>query len=328
MNQSGSERVNGPVALVVDLGGTNLRVAACAPDGRFLRREKQSTNASDGPDVVLDRLIDLLRDVRGELGSVDVCGLAVAAPGPLDPWRGVMLKAPNLPGWLDVPLRARLESALNLPVQVGNDGNLAALGEWRYGAGRGTRHLVYYTVSTGVGSGVISHGRLVLGHNGLAVELGHVPVTRDGPRCGCGAHGCLEAVASGSAIARRARELLADGRPSSLAVMLPEEIGADDVAQAAEAGDTLAAELLRDAAIWIGHGVTGALYAFHPELVVIGGGVSRIGARLFGPVRQVVAERAMPGFAERLRIVPVELGDDAGLLGAAALAFEPGLQEP
>jgi glucokinase len=211
------------------------------------------------------------------------------------------------------------------PVHIGNDANLAALGEWRYGAGRGVDNMIYLTVSTGIGGGVIAHGRLLTGAHGLAAELGHMAVEPDGPACGCGRHGHLEAVASGIAIARRAAERLAEGQASALAEIVPPGRGptAEDVNQAAQQGDRLAVELLNEAGAVIGRHLASLAHAFNPQRFVIGGGVTQAGRFLFEPMERALRDHIMhPVFLEDLALLPAALGDDAGLVGAMVLASE------
>ncbi len=305
--------------IAVDLGGTNLRAALFTEDApEATRLEKVPTLAEEGPDAVIARMIAAIEAVA----PADHQGLriGVGAPGPLDPFAGVVLEAPNLPGWERIPLRDRLADHFGCPVALGNDANLAALGEWRHGAGRGTRHLIYLTVSTGIGGGVIVDGELLLGARGLAAELGHMTVVPDGPLCGCGQRGHLEAVAAGPALARRARELLALGRVSTLA-RLEEEIDARHVGRAAQEGDALAREVVAEAAGLIGRHLAGLAHAFNPEIFVIGGGVSRIGAPFFEPMERALRAGLMyPVYGDGLRLVPALLGDEAGLVGAMVLA--------
>jgi glucokinase len=247
-----------------------------------------------------------------------VTGVGIVAPGPLDPWRGVIYKAPNLPGWENLPLADRLADLCKLPVRLGNDANLAALGEHRFGAGRGVSHLIYLTVSTGVGGGIIVEEQLLLGARGGAGEPGHMTIDRGDLRCPCGNYGCLEMYASGTAIARRAGEELDAGRTSALgaAGSRPTSV---EVAMAAAAGDPLAVELLEDAARALGVGIVNLLHLFDPRMVILGGGVSRSGDLWWRVVQAEVERRAIPVYLQGLQILPAALGDDAGLYGAAAM---------
>lgn len=301
--------------IAVDIGGTHMR-AACYPVGSRepVRRERIPTQGEERPEI---RLVRLVRQVWPPEGTVR--GIGVAAPGPLDPFRGVVLTTPNIPQWRDFPLRDHLQAATGVPVWVENDANLAAVGEWRYGAAQGHRHVLYLTISTGIGGGVIVDGRLLRGATGLAGELGHITVIPEGgPPCGCGQRGHLEAVASGPAIARAAEAALDAGRLSRLAD-LPRPLTAAQVAQAAQAGDPLAREVFAQAARYLGRALAGFLHIFNPSVVVLGGGVARAGEVLWHPLRAALEQAVMsPAYLHRLTLTSAQLGDDAGLLGALA----------
>lgn len=308
----------------IDLGGTHFRIGLFDREGHILRRRSWPTEAESGPDTVIQRLAAGVLELCAPEGLDQVVAIGVGSPGPLDPWRGVIIHTPNLPGWNEVPLRDILSSRLGVPVFLGNDANLAALGEMLFGAAMGCRDVVYFTVSTGVGGGVITDGRLLLGAHGLAGELGHTTILPNGPLCGCGNHGCLEALASGTAIAREARLRLTAGEPSRLLEMAGGDVAkvnAELVSRAAAQGDALAGEVFQNAAYHLGIGVANVLHAFDPDIVVLGGGVSLAGDMLFSTVRRVVQERAMPAYRLTANIVPAALGDDAGLMGAAALVL-------
>ncbi len=309
------------VAIAIDLGGTQFRVAAVTPTGQIIARAAYATRADQAPAVVIADLAQRTVEAVTRLAGRPIVGLGVAAPGPLDPVAGIVFQAPNLPLWHNVPLARELSQATGLQVVLGNDANLAALAEARCGAGQGAANLVYLTVSTGVGSGMVIDGRLLLGEHGAAAEAGHMAISLDGPLCGCGNRGCLEAYASGTAIARRANEVVAEGRPTILAGRR-EEIEAIDVAEAAEQGDELAREIIAEAGHALGIGVRNLLHLFNPSVVVIGGGVSRIGPRLWDPMWEVVNRDCMEQYRQGLKILPAALGDDSGLIGAGLLAHE------
>ena len=310
-----------PIAIAVDLGGTQFRVAAITSEPRILHRAAEPTGAEAAPDVVITDIARAVAGVRARVPSSPVIGLGVAAPGPLDHLSGVVFHAPNLPMWRDVPLAHELRARTGLPVLLGNDANLAALAEARCGAGRGAEHLVYLTVSTGIGSGFVVHGHLLLGKHGAAAEAGHMTLSLDGPLCGCGNRGCLEAYASGTGLVNRAREAMASGRTSALAGR-GADLDARDIETAALGGDGLARELIEQAGTALGLGVRNLLHLFNPEVVVIGGGVARIGSPLWDPMLRVVESDALSVYRQDLRIVPAALADDSGLLGAALLVHE------
>ncbi len=313
-----------PDLIAVDLGGTSIRAARFNPSGPpALAQAKTPTLASEGPEAVISRILNTIERVAPE-AAADL-RVGVGAPGPLDPRRGVILEAPNLPGWINLPLRDILQDRLGVPVAVGNDANLAALAEWRFGAGRGTQDMLYLTISTGIGGGVIIDGRLLIGHRGLAAELGHMTIDRDGPPCGCGQRGHLEALASGPAIARRARELIEQGHPSSLAPRLRagNPITAEAVGEAALQGDALARQVLAQAGEAIGLHLANLVHAFDPEMIVLGGGVMHLGALLLEPIERSLRSHILhPAYLQDLRLVPAALGDDVGLIGAMVLASE------
>jgi glucokinase len=313
------------MVLGIDIGGTNLAVGLARPDGTVLAEARRPSDATDGPDAMIERVVRMARQVVADGGHAleDVDRIGIGCGGPLDPWRGVIRNALNNPGWVDVPLVDRIESALGRPAVLDNDANAAALGEHRFGAGRGISNLVYLTVSTGLGGGVIADGRLIHGENGNAAELGHVSVDAGGRSCHCGSVGCLETYCSGTAIADRARELLASGTGASRLRDLPADaLRAEDVAEAAAAGDPLAAALWDDTMELLGAGIVSIIHAFNPRRVVLGGGVTRSGDLLFAPVRAVVAARAMPWLREVVDVVPADLGERAGILGAVAVALD------
>lgn len=313
-----------PDLIAVDLGGTSIRAARFSPSGPpALAQAKTPTQASEGPEAVVRRIVQTIEQVLPP-GASDL-RVGVGAPGPLDPRRGIIIDAPNLPGWVNLPLRDILQERLGFPVAVGNDANLAALGEWRFGAGRDTQDLLYLTISTGIGGGVIIDGRLLVGHSGLAAELGHMTIDPDGPLCSCGLRGHLEALASGPAIARRARELIEGGRPSSLAERLRADgrITAEAVGEAAVSGDLLARQVLDEAGEAIGLHLASLLHAFDPEIIVLGGGVMKVGPLLFEPIERALRAHVLhPAYLQGLRLVPAALGDEVGLIGAMVLASQ------
>lgn len=302
--------------IAVDIGGTQLR-AALYPEGeqKAVSQKRIPTQAKDQSPV--DRLLDLIKSIMPSQGRVKAIGMA--APGPLNPKTGILFAAPNIPGWVNLPLAQIVQDRFKITTLLGNDANLAALGEWKFGAGRGYQYLLYMTVSTGIGGGVIEDGKLLLGYKGLAAEIGHITVDPNGPKCGCGQQGHLEAFASGTAIARYVSEQLARGVPSSMSD-LP-AVTARDVSLAAEQGDPLAREALARAGRYLGRAIADFLHLFNPQIIIIGGGVSRSGKYLFEPLRESIAEFVIsPEYLHGLVITTAQLGDDAGLLGALALA--------
>ena len=300
--------------LALDIGGTKLAAGAVGRSGDVLSFLVESTLADEGPERGLERLFGLGRKAVDEAGLAwtQVVSVGIGCGGPLDAERGVLIAPPHLPGWRDVPVAALAEQAFGLPAALENDATAAAAGEHRYGAGAGTRHMVYLTISTGVGGGVVIDGRLYRGAGGNGGELGHVTVDCAGRLCrGCGRRGCLEAYVSGTSIAERAQEAGMDGATAA------------DVAAAARAGDRVATEVWDGTTDALACGLTSIVNLFEPELVVLGGGVvSGTGEQLLGPVRTRVLAEAMPPAAAGVNIVEAALGDRVGVVGAAAIAVE------
>ncbi len=306
--------------LALDIGGTHFRLALADEEGRLLKQLKGQSFPEQGPQATIERIKDAAIEMTSGLPPGSVRGLGIAIAGLVTPATGVLLTSPNLRNWYKTPLKEAFEKELRIPVLVGNDANLAALGEHRYGAGVGSDDLIYITVSTGIGGGVITGGRLLTGSCGFAAELGHMTIDINGPKCNCGNVGCLEAMASGTAIARLALEKLSRGEPSAITDLVAGDltgVTARVVAEAASSGDAVASAVMHTAATNLGIGIVNFVHIFNPELVIIGGGVSQSGELLFDPVRQVVADRMIPDYT--VRIVPATLGDDCGLLGAVAL---------
>ncbi len=303
--------------IAVDIGGTRLRVAVYPETSIEPLQQKWIPTRGDG--TALDRLKDLI----AELWPVndEVFAIGAAAPGPLNPMAGILYNAPNIPGWVNMPLRQILEDRFSVPAALGNDANMAALGEARFGAGIGHHDLIYVTISTGIGGGVILNDRLVLGTRGLAGELGHVTIVADdGPTCSCGKRGHLEAVASGTAIARYTAKQLEAGRPSSLS-QLGTTVTAKDVALAAAGGDELSIEAMTRAGTYMGVALANYLHIFNPTMIILGGGVSRSGPVYWDPMRAAMKANVIsPEYLAGLEIKIAALGDNAGLLGSLELA--------
>ncbi len=310
----------------VDLGGSKILSVIAEGDGRRLGEDRRTTSAEEGPEVVLERIGVSLETAlanagvqRGDLAAVGIC-----SPGPCDIDAGVISSAPNLPDWRDVPICRYLEERLGVRACLENDANAAAVGEHVYGAGRGCRHLIYITVSTGIGGGLIIDGRLYRGATGVAGEIGHMTVEPDGPVCGCGNRGCLEAFGSGTAIAARGEELVAQGG-SPLLVRLAQEQGgltAAIVGQAAEAGDSASRDIIQRAGYYLGVGLASYVNIFNPEVIIIGGGLAKMGELLLGPARAEMEARAMPEALKAVQLKPAELGDYVGVMGMVALLRE------
>jgi glucokinase len=317
------DRMNRPSrpVLGLDVGGTKLAAGVVGPDGRPRAVLVEPTRREEGPDAVLRRLFALGERAIADaaLGPIEAVGIACG--GPLDAAAGVLLQPLHLPGWVDVPIVAMTEQAFGVPAALENDATAAALGEYRSGAARGATTALYLTVSTGVGGGAVIDGRLHRGAAGNGGELGHVLVRPGGRPCLCGRNGCLEAYASGTSIAQRGRDLVdATERPTVLRSL--GTIRAEDVAAAAADGDDVAAEIWDETVAVLAQAITDLVNVFEPDVVVLGGGVTRSGEQLLGPVRRAVLESAMPPAAAAVRIVPAGLGDAVGVIGAAAVASD------
>ncbi len=311
----------------VDLGGTSIVVGTMAEDGSGLWGEvSEPTPVPLGPDGVIERMVAMVAEslarTRRALGTnrLDVAGVGVGAPGPLNTRRGIVTVAPNL-GWRDVPLRDRIADGTGLTATLDNDANCATLGEWWQGAARGGRVVVGLTIGTGIGGGIVLDGQIFHGASDVAAEVGHMTVDVTGRRCNCGNYGCLEAYASGPAIAARAVEELEAGTPSAIPTYVDGDLSrvtAQTVYQAAQDGDPLALDVVRETARFLGAGIANLVNVLNPDVVVVAGGVSRAGDRLFGPLRVDVARRAFKPAVDACRIVPGTLPGTAGVVGAVA----------
>ena len=312
----------GSQIIAVDLGGTQIRTARYDLDLNLLQRENTLTQAHRGVQPTIERMKAFVRKVMPACRD-EVLGLGISSPGPLNPFKGVIVAPPNLQGWLDVPLRDIMESAFNLPVYIGNDANVAALAEASKGAAQGSRHVVYITVSTGIGAGIICDGKLLLGRDGLAAEFGHIPIVLEN-----GAVSSVELEAAGPAIARRVKRAIHEGAKSKVMEIVqgdPNRIDAKAVGMAAAAGDQLGIAQLAYAGHIIGLGIVSILHLFNPEVIVIGGGVSKTGDLLLAPMREAVRTHVMDeAYIGNLRIERSALGDDVALVGAAALVATAG----
>ena len=313
----------GPYLLGIDIGGTKLAAGVVSAGGRLL--SSFQTPTLSGPEVVLAQLAELSRQAVAASG-LDwdaIAAVGVGCGGPLDPLRGVVLNPLCLPGWTEVAVVEYFRAAFSRPTFLDNDGNAAALGEQRFGAGRGVANLVYLTLSTGIGGGVIVEGRILRGAGGNAGEFGHMSVAYAGRRCECGARGCLQAYASGSSLARRAREALATGATS----IMPELAGAaqavtsQTVVEAMRLGDDLAGELWAETITVLAAGLANIINLFNPARIILGGGLTNAGDALFEPLRRSALGRALAPLGSEVAIVPAQLGSQVGIYGAAAVAL-------
>ena len=308
----------------VDLGGTNLRAALVDPDtGAVSHLISVPTLAREGHDAVMARIVGLIETViagssepKSEIG-----GVGIGVPGVLDLDRGLVLFLPNLPGtWPNVPLRDTIAGGVGLPVQLLNDVRSITWGEWLFGAGRGVDTIACFAIGTGIGGGLVINGRLHMGIGGTGGELGHQTIDVNGPVCGCGNHGCVEAYASGPAITAMALKAITQGLTTRIGEMVAYDLNRvtpEVIAEAAMAGDAIAKDIYERAGAYIGAGVANVLVSVGPRKVVIAGGVAKAGALLLDPIRRTVHERVRVMPVEQVQIVPAELGLNAGIIGAA-----------
>jgi glucokinase len=323
-----------PLILALDIGGTKLACGVADIEGRLKSRAAEPTDQHASPREIFERLVALSQTAINDSGSgpKDIVAVGISYGGPVAYDAGTTITCHHLSGWEDIPLKEWARERFGLPVEMDNDANVAALGEAVYGAGKGHPCLLYLTVSSGIGGGVILGGKIHRGVSSLAGEIGHTVLEPNGPVCTCGKRGCLEALASGWSIARRAKEALQSpaeqalsgqtSKRSLLSNLPPDDVTAQAVAQAAEAGDALALSIINETAGYLGRGIAAGINILNPSIVVIGGGVSKAGDILFTPLRAAVEKYAVEGIAKAAAIVPAALGDDAAILGAAALSSQ------
>ena len=301
--------------IAIDIGGTHIRVAAYEPDSTNPIAHYKTKSLGNQPGV-FDRLVNAVETIWKD-GKVSAIG--IASPGPLDPHTGTILETPNIPEWENFPLAPKLTERFGVPAFLDNDANMAALGEWQFGAGKGHTDLVYLTISTGIGGGVISNNQLLQGYRGMGAELGHILIDPNGPLCSCGHPGHIESFSSGPAIVRFVNEQINAGRRTSL--QANPNLTPALIADAALTGDTLAISAFARAGHYLGMAVANYLIIFDPSILIFGGGVSQVGDLLFRPFEESLHKQIFhPHYLDNLSITKASLGDDAGLLGALALA--------
>jgi len=316
--------------LAIDLGGTKIIAAIISNQGRVIAREYYLTLAEEGAQSVINRTLSAIDRLLslGKIDSSQLNSISIAAAGAINFEKGLVNSSPNLLGWYDIPLKDIIKGKYRVNTLLINDASAATLGEHRFGVGKGVNNLIYLTVSTGIGGGIIINGKLYSGPCGSAGEIGHMTIDVNGPRCSCGNIGCLEMLASGTAVAREAIRRIRQGERSSLTEIVEgeiESITAEKVGVAAQGGDSLALEVILKAANYLGVGMVNLVNIFNPEMIIVGGGMAKMRNLLLDPARQIVRERAFQLPAQAVSIVPAQLGDDAGVLGAAVFAFQQGL---
>jgi glucokinase len=309
----------GQVVVGVDLGGTNLRTALLSPDGNVLDKHKEATHASAGWKQVVARLVGNIQRQQkiADQKGLTVVGAGVGAPGVIRMDQGIVVKSPNFPDWNNLPLKEELERALHIPVFIENDANAAALGEQWLGAGRGINSMILLTLGTGVGGGIVLNNLIWQGADGMAGEIGHMTLIPEGRRCGCGNTGCLEMYASARGIVLSYRDALGMKESGKAP-----ELTAEQVYQAARDGEPVALRVMKDMGRMLGIGIANLINIFNPQMIVIGGGVKDAWQLFIGATHEEIMRRAFQVPAERTEIVPSQLGDDAGMVGAAAVALQ------
>lgn len=304
----------------IDLGGTKICGAVGSLKGNIISKYTIPTNAEEGEEAVLGRIITVVEKVieEAEISREEILAIGIGSPGPLDAKAGKIITTANLP-FKDFDIVKPIKDKFNIPVYLDNDANAAAIGEYAFGAGKGIENMVFITVSTGIGGGAILNGRIYRGNTCNALEIGHMTLEKDGPRCNCGNIGCAEALASGTAIGRFAKEAVEKGERTSLANY--EKITAYEVFREGERGDSVAQAVLNKALSYLGICIANIITSFDPEMVIIGGGVSKGGNIVFDKVNEVVKKRCFEAMWKSTKIVPAALGTDAGVIGALALAI-------
>jgi len=314
----------------VDLGGTNIVSLLCSEDGEILARRTRKTRAQEGKERTIDRITCSIQEVLDEAVSLGISpnqieGIGVGSPGPLNTNPGIIHFAPNLPGWINVPLVKILEQRINLPVYLEKDANAAALGEWWLGAGKNVDNLILLTLGTGIGGGIIIQGQVYHGSWDTAAEIGHIIIHEEGLLCGCGTKGCLEAYASAMAVVKKTLVYLKSGAETIIKEWVGdkwEEITCKMVFKAASQGDQLGCRILEETSRYLGIGIASMVNVLNPQMVILAGGVSKAGELLLKPVRKYSSKYALKVAVEGVKIVLGELGDNAGALGAAATVLK------
>lgn len=304
-----------PHYLGIDIGGTNIRLGIVDKNGKVLARHRIPTLKEQGKDRVIARLLRAIEFIINKK-RVQVRGIGIGCPGPLDSKRGIVLSPPNLPDWKGIPLKKIVEKRFRLPVVLENDANLIGLGEsWR-GAGKNASSMVLLTLGTGIGSALIINKKLWSGSRGFASEFGHVSVDLNGPRCGCGNRGCIEVYASATAVVRRMKEALKKSVTSKSFKSAREDMTAAKIYLAARKGDKLSRRIVDETGLYLGAAIANIVNALNPEMIVISGGMAKAGKPLLDKIKKTVKERALKESCAGLKIVLGKLGEDAGIIGA------------
>lgn len=306
----------------IDVGGTNVKIALVNEKGGIVYSNSIPTRAEMGYEYTVNSMKEAIKELLKETNTSakDVEGMGFGFPGQIDCKKGVVRLAPNIPGWVDVPIAEIMEKEFGIPTRVDNDVRCAALGELNFGAGKGCENLVCITVGTGIGSGLIINGKLVRGASNAAGEIGHIKLDMTGgPLCGCGDRGCLEAFASGPSIVAMAEEYIKGGKSTKYRELANPDITPYVVSVAAQQGDPVAKRIFTIIGEYIGVGLASVVNLLNPEKIIIGGGVAAAGDILMTPIKETLVKRAMPISGGAVEVVPAQLGNTAGVIGASLL---------
>ncbi len=306
----------------IDVGGTNVKIALVDENGSIIYSNSVPTRAEMGFEYTVNNIKQAIRDLIAETKSAKIESIGFDFPGQIDYKNGVVRLAPNIPGWVDVPIAKIIEDEFKIPTRIDNDVHCAALGELNFGAGKGCENFICMTVGTGIGSGIVINGKLVRGASNAAGELGHIKLQMNGgPLCGCGDYGCLEAFASGPSIVKMASEYIMSGKSTKFRELASGgEITPYIVCEAAKQGDPVAKRIFTIMGEYIGFGLTSVVNLLNPEKIIIGGGVADAGELLLEPIRETIKKRAMVVAGSAVQVVPAQLGNSAGVIGASMLS--------
>ena len=318
---------NANYVIGVDLGGTNVRAAVVEKTGKIIGEGRTDSKAMEGLNYTIVQIIESIRLAVADagVGMTDVAGVGMGVPGSHKSEEGIVIWSPNFKDWNNVQLLAPIVEELGVPAYMGNDANVAALGEYAFGAGRGAKIMLMFTLGTGIGSGLVINGRNYLGVTETAPEMGHHIIMANGPRCSCGRYGCVESLCRRDAIIDRAARKAHQGRHTSLIQKSNHDlryITPAMIAEAASEGDAVSIETLEETGYYLGIAVSNAINILNPDKIVIGGGIAQAGDLLFAPIRRSVEVNALYPPLQDCRILPAELGDDAGVLGGAAMVLQ------
>ena len=306
----------------IDVGGTNVKVALVTDEGQIIYSDSVPTRAEMGYEYTVNNIKQAIYDLMKETNTqaTDIEGIGFGFPGQVDYKTGVVKLLPNIPGWVNVPIAQIMEDEFHIPTRIDNDARCAALGELFAGAGKGCENIVCVTVGTGVGSGIIINGKVVRGASNAAGEIGHIKLQmKDGLICGCGDTGCMEAYVSAPSIVAMAEDYIKGGKSTKYREMANPEISAYIVAEAAKAGDKVAQRIFKIMGEYLGIGLSSVVNLLNPERIIIGGGVADAGDIFLNPVRETIKSRAMEISGNAVEIVPAQLGNRAGVIGASLL---------